>query len=194
MSKLTECFLGGIRVCHCSVFLDFKQADITTMPISVDVRIPLSSLGVPADALKPAGATTPLSGVGYILSLGCRSNVGPSVVGSIVVLMVVSMFCFESSPASYFIMHGDLPYLPYRLEANLNTPVGVPCFYGLGVPLLGVPLPLHQPVVVNGVNRGEFTLSERNKAGSVVHVSSLAGRFCLAGEPACRSRITARNQ
>lgn len=54
---------------------------------------------------------------------------------------------------------------------------------------MGVPLPLHKPFVVAGIDDGRFALSEGNKTSISIHVSSLAGRFCLADEPACLFEI-----
>lgn len=129
-----------------------------------------------------------------ILRVGAWSYVAAAIIQAIVVLVVVFGAIWETNPDRQNPVN-RCAGLPAFLCGVWDISSGIPKMTNAWtVPSARKPLPLHEPIVINGINNGVFSLSKRNPASTFSHVSSLAGRFCLADEPACRSRIKQNSQ
>lgn len=109
-----------------------------------------------------------------VLTVRAWPNVFSFVVQTVTIPVVILWGVDNPSTFSNCSVHPNI-VVPHSI-VSLGIPEVSPGNPELG----GVPLPLHEPFVINGVNDGEFTLCERDEAGISVHVGSLAGRFGLA--------------
>ena len=158
-----------------SLPLRLESPEVELLPMTENNRTPLLALLVQGNPLEPTASVSSLAGVPNVLERVTRPYVASGIIKTIVVLVVQ---IFRRGLHSYrnLLMHCNWP----SSVVNYGISASVPHVIALFSPVSNcIPLPLHQPIIVNGINYGEFPLSERNEASICIHVGSSAGRFCL---------------
>lgn len=175
--KLPEGDLGRLNVGRMCFLFGVETSEPDHSAVTSDIGLPSAVHFVPRNALESRSTTLRFNTVGRVLALGCRPNVLPSIVQAVTVRMVVHRTFGQAHSRGNNVVHlGGRWGSPSRPQ---GVPEGLPCFRI--VPC--VPLPLHQEVVINGINSGELSLRERNQASICNHSSKVSARARLADSP-----------
>lgn len=187
--KLAAELLSGFGKCLACIFFIFEQAKAYSLSVNYYPRPPLLFFLEPVNAFELAGAPGSFGNVPTILSAGCWSEVVPRVVKSIPVPVVALLAVVWIYPFANFHMHIDGSGFPLSFLGEIYSSEGIPAKPVQPRLFMSMPLPLHQPVIINSINSGKFSLSQWNSASTFFHSSSIGGSVLFDDEPACRSRI-----
>ncbi len=187
-SKFSTIFFSGRNVCIRCIQLIVETSKVFCDSIYSYVASPLFKVLCPVNPLESTSEARGFFPVPSILTICCFSQIGPSIVKSISVFVVTAFVGVHFHLGCDLNVHVNTSSLmSSRFVSEVNAPHGISLNTSVKARfiLMRLPTPLHQPVVITGVNNSELSLSKRNPARTFFHVGSLASRFCLADEPAC---------
>ncbi len=159
----------------------FEISDMIELIVKTNFCYPQINCLAPINSFVFSKLSATFSHVASILRRRTFPDVVSSIVKSVVVLVViVRPFC-KPHPKGQFSVHSSCSLFSVfnNIAASVKIPAIAFLIFNFTVSF-GVPLPLHEPVIINGVNDGKFALRERNPTSTFFHVSSLAGRFVFS--------------
>lgn len=165
-SKLAEVLARSSGVCLASLSFIAKIAKGYFFAKDCNPSVPQTAEFVPGDSFVMTERASSLFLVPQVLNHCTRAQILALIIQSIPVFVVVISGFLEASTSGNFTVHQDV-------FPSSTCPASV-------ISVLSpksVPLPLHEPVVVNGVNGGEFALRQWDEASICFHRLIRAGRF-----------------
>ena len=144
-----------------------KLAQVQQLPFNSNAGHPDASFLVPSDPFELTACALSLRSICAVLRISARPKILPRVVQSVSILVIVLSRLWKTISACDHSVHADTSLSLPRPDLTHCVPANASIFSG-------IPLPLHEELVIFSGNSGKLSLRERNKAVSIFHVRSLA--------------------
>ena len=118
---------------------------------------------------------SPAFAICHALAMSSSPKIVPTIISTVAVNMVVMFGDLYSSPLSHHAVHGNR--CPVWRESTISPRVPEPSVFGFL--FLGKPLPLHEKLVVDGINSGRLSLGQFYNTRRCIHRLILSGSVCF---------------
>lgn len=148
--KFAPVFKRSIGVCLPSIFLIVEIAQKHRFHTDRYLRLPPLFIFIPMHAFVTTSAARLLYLIRQILRVSAWPNILSRVTQTIVVSMIVLLAIWQSGSLCYDTVHSDC-FLPLTSHGIPSVTMGCVVFDS-------TPMPLHEEVVVNGIDNSHFSL------------------------------------